>query len=289
MAERSVGRSVGETTGDEQVGVIGLGIIGSVWAANYAADGLLSASWNRSRKPEVPKAAADAAAVTRASSVVHIVVSDPAAVEQVLAAIEPELERRHLVIQSTTIDPKSATRFAARVKATGAGYVEAPFMGSRPAAEQRKTVFLEGGDAAPVERADRVLAHLSSSRRAVGSEAQAAALKLSFNVHVAITMQGMCEGLNFARQAGLKDDDFFQVLSATALWSGFHSLKEPKLRAGDYSPQFSVKHMLKDVRLASELARDGSLPLGNGVRQQLMRAAEAGFSEEDMASLIKVL
>jgi 3-hydroxyisobutyrate dehydrogenase len=278
-----------EQAGDERVGVIGLGIIGSVWAANYAADGLLSATWNRSRKPEVPKGVADAAAVARASSVVHIVVSDPAAVEQVVAAIEPVLGPRQLVIQSTTIDPKSATRFAARVKATGAAYVEAPFMGSRPAAEQRKTVFLEGGDASPVARADRVLAHLSSSRRAVGSEAQAAALKLSFNVHVAITMQGICEGLNFARQAGLKDDDFFQVLSATALWSAFHSAKEPKLRAGDYAPQFSVKHMLKDVRLASELAREGSLPLGHAVRQQLMRAAEAGFSEEDMASLIEVL
>ncbi|HTV25469.1 MAG TPA: NAD(P)-dependent oxidoreductase [Polyangiaceae bacterium] len=289
MAEHATGGSAGATSGEERVGVIGLGIIGSVWAANYATDGLLSASWNRSRKPEVPQGVDDAAAVARASSVVHVVVSDPAAVEQVLASIEPELGRRHLVIQSTTIDPKSAERFAARVKTTGASYVEAPFMGSRPAAEQRKTVFLEGGDAAAVARADGVLSHLSSSRRAVGSEAQAAALKLSFNVHVAITMQGICEGLNFARQAGLKDDDFFQVLSATALWSPFHSLKEPKLRAGEFAPQFSVKHMLKDVRLASELAREGSLPLGKAVRQQLVRAAEAGFSEEDMASLIKVL
>lgn len=289
MAEHSEGEGVGATSGEERVGVIGLGIIGSVWAANYATDGLLAASWNRSRKPEVPKGVDDALAVARASSVVHVVVSDPAAVEQVLASIEPALGRQHLVIQSTTIDPKSAERFAARVKATGASYVEAPFMGSRPAAEQRKTVFLEGGDAATVARADRVLAHLSSSRRAVGSEAQAAALKLSFNVHVAITMAGICEGLNFARQAGLKDDDFFQVLSATALWSPFHSLKEPKLRAGDFAPQFSVKHMLKDVRLASELAREGSLPLGKAVRQQLARAAEAGFCEEDMASLIKVL
>lgn len=289
MAEQSAGAGVGSRGGDEQVGVIGLGIIGSVWAANYAADGLLSASWNRSRKPEVPKGVADPAAVARASSVVHVVVADPASVEQVLGALEPALERRHLVIQSTTIDPKSAERFAARVKATGASYVEAPFMGSRPAAEQRKTVFLEGGDAGPVARADRVLAHLSSSRRAVGTEAQAAALKLSFNVHVAITMQGICEGLNFAREAGLNDDDFFQVLSATALWSPFHSMKEPKLRAGEFSPQFSVKHMLKDVRLAAELARAGSLPLGSAVREQLTRAAEAGFAEEDMASLIKVL
>jgi 3-hydroxyisobutyrate dehydrogenase-like beta-hydroxyacid dehydrogenase len=273
----------------ERVGVIGLGIIGSVWAANYEADGLLAATWNRSPKPQVPRGVSGPAAVARESSVVHVVVSDPAAVDGVLAALEAELTASHLVIQSTTIDPKSSARFAARVEARGASYVEAPFMGSRPAAEQRKTVFLEGGAEGPVARADRVLGHLSSLRRAVGTHSQAAALKLAFNVHVAITMQGICEGLGLARQAGLDDDAFFQVLQGTALWSGFHGMKEPKLRQGEFSPQFSVKHMLKDVRLAAELAGQGSLPLANKVREQLKKADDAGFSEEDMSALIKVL
>lgn len=273
----------------ERVGVIGLGIIGSVWASNYAADGVLAATWNRSPKPHVPLGVADAAAVARASTAVHIVVSDPAAVETVIDAIEPELSSSHLVIQSTTIDPRSAARFAARVKARGASYVEAPFMGSRAAAEQRKTVFLEGGDERMVARADRVLARLSSFRRAIGSEVQAASLKLAFNVHVAITMQGICEGLKLARRAGLDDDAFFQVLQPTALWSAFHAMKEPKLRTGDFSPQFSVKHMLKDIRLATESAAEGSLPLAHAVREQLARAAREGFSEDDMAALIEVL
>jgi 3-hydroxyisobutyrate dehydrogenase-like beta-hydroxyacid dehydrogenase len=284
------GNGTGETQGTrERVGVIGLGIIGSVWAANYEADGLLSATWNRSVKPHVPRGVSGPGAVARESSVIHIVVSDPPAVEGVIAALEAELSAAHLVIQSTTIDPKSAERFAARIKGRGASYVEAPFMGSRPAAEQRKTVFLEGGTEDAVARADRVLAHLSSFRRNVGDEAQAAALKLAFNVHVAITMQGICEGLGLARQAGLKDDSFFQILQATALWSGFHGMKEPKLRQGEFSPQFSVKHMLKDVRLAASLAAQGSLPLGNLVREQLGKAADAGLSEEDMSALIKVL
>lgn len=273
----------------ERVGVIGLGIIGSAWAANYAADDLLAATWNRSPKPNVPRAAADAAAVARASSVVHIVVSDPPAVEAVLTAIEPELTPAHLVIQSTTIDPSSALRFSGRVKARGSSYVEAPFMGSRLAAEQRKTVFLIGGGAGDVRRADAVLSHLSSFRRPVGGETQAASLKLAFNVHVAITMEGICEGLHLARAAGLQDDDFFQVLSATALWSGFHAMKEPKLRAADFAPQFSVKHMLKDVRLATTMDGGAGLPLASGVREQLARAAERGLSEADMAALLEIL
>ncbi len=273
----------------ERVGVIGIGIIGAVWANNYESAGLLSASWNRSPKPASPKWCADAASVARACSVVHLVVSDPGSVSEVLSAIEAELRPEQLVIQSTTIDPESAGRFAARVRARGAQYLEAPFMGSRVAAEQRKTVFLTGGDAAVAERAEPVLGQLSAVRHHVGSEAQAAALKLSFNLHVAITMQGICEGLNLARQSELGDAAFFRILEATALWSGFHSLKEPKLTSGDFSPQFSVKHMLKDVRLAIALAQPGSVPLGSAVREQLTEAHRRGFSDEDMAALIKVL
>lgn len=288
---RGKSRSMSETSepGAERVGVIGLGIIGSVWALNYATDGLLAATWNRSPKAHVPRAVSDAGAVARASTVIHVVVSDPPAVEQVLSAIEPALGPSQLVIQSTTIDPESAARFAARVKASGASYVEAPFMGSRPAAEQRKTVFMLGGDESAVRRADAVLSHLASARHVVGTEVQAAALKLSLNLHVAITMQGICEGLSLARQAGLADDVFFDILRPTALWSGFHAMKEPKLKSGELSPQFSVKHMLKDIRLATELAREGTTPLGAAVREQLTRASAAGLSDQDMSALIKVL
>jgi 3-hydroxyisobutyrate dehydrogenase-like beta-hydroxyacid dehydrogenase len=277
------------TASAERVGLLGLGIIGSVWADHYHAAGVLAAAWNRSPKPARPELVSDPSALARAASVVHIVVSDPAAVDALLSAIEAELGPKHLVIQSTTIDPESSSRFASRVKARGASYVEAPFMGSRPAAEQRKIVFLPGGEAAALQRADAVLGVLASVRRSVGTEPQAAALKLSFNLHVAITMQGICEGLNLARQAQLSDDAFFQVLQATALWSGFHGVKEPKLRTRDFAPQFSIKHMLKDIRLATGLATAGTTPLGLAVRKQLEQATERGFSDEDMAALIKVL
>jgi 3-hydroxyisobutyrate dehydrogenase-like beta-hydroxyacid dehydrogenase len=278
-----------QSTPAERIGVIGLGIIGAVWAANYAADGVLAASWNRSLRPGSPKPALSARDVARASSIVHVVVSDPPAVDEVLRAIEPDLGPSHLVIQSTTIDPKSASGFARRVQARGASYVEAPFMGSRPAAEQRKTIFLLGGEHDAARRAEAALGHLSAVRHHVGSEAQAAALKLAFNVHVAITMQGLAESLNLARQSDVSDEAFFRILQGTALWSGFHNLKEAKLRQADFTPQFSVKHMLKDVRLATELARPHSAPIAEAVRERLRIASDQGLSEEDMAALIKLL
>jgi 3-hydroxyisobutyrate dehydrogenase-like beta-hydroxyacid dehydrogenase len=273
----------------ERVGLIGLGIIGSVWARHYQEAGLLAATWNRSAKPDAPRPAPDPAAVARASSVVHIVVSDPPAVDGLLSAIESELDARHLILQSTTIDPESSERFAQRVRARGARYVESPFMGSRPAAEQRKIVFMTGGASEDAPRAHALLRLLSSVQRHVGDAAQAAALKLSYNLQVAILMEGICESLNLARASGTSDDDFFRVLEATGIWSGFHGGKEPKLRSGDFSAQFSVKHMLKDVRLATELARPGTTPLGLAVRERLTEAARRGLSDKDMSALIEIL
>lgn len=276
----------------ETIGVLGLGIIGSAWAKNYEADGVLGASFNRSPRPGAPRVVSDPKSVAEAASVLHIVVSDPNAVKNVLDGLEPALSSWHLVIQSTTIDPDSAEQFAERVLSHGASYLEAPFMGSRPAAEQRKTVFMLGGSDAAVERARPLLSRVSSSMTHVGSVRQAAALKLSFNVQVAGIMSAQCESLHAARRAGLSDSVFFDILRTTALWSPFHTLKEPKLSQGDFSPQFSVKHMLKDVRLAlsmMESSGDAPLPVSAQIKRQLEKAAEEGFLEEDMAALIKVL
>jgi 3-hydroxyisobutyrate dehydrogenase-like beta-hydroxyacid dehydrogenase len=277
------------TAAANTVGVIGLGIIGGVWAKHYAAAGLLAATWNRSQKPDAPKPVASAREVARLANVLHIVVSDPAAVEQVLGAVEPELGARHLVVQSTTIDADSSRSFAARVKASGASYVEAPFMGSRPAAEQKRVVFALGGDEPAIALARAVLRELSSEVHVVGQAAQAAALKLSFNLQVAVIMEGICESLNLARQAGLPEDAFFRILDKTALWSGLHALKEPKLRGADFAPQFSIKHMLKDMRLATRMAKAGSTPLGLAVLERLQKSAASGLEDEDMAALIKTL
>ena len=119
----------------ETIGVIGLGIIGTPWAARYQAAGKLAGVWNRTPKPEAPAWKATAREVADAADITHIVVADPPAVSAVLDAILPALGKGKAVVQSSTIDPASAALFEARVCATGARYVESPFTGSKPAAE----------------------------------------------------------------------------------------------------------------------------------------------------------
>ena len=134
------------------IGVIGLGIIGGTWAKHYAAAGVLAGCWNRTPQPAMPHWKDTPEAVAAAADAVQIVVADPPAVQGVLDRILPRLGPGKVVIQSTTIDPASSDRFRAQVEARGARYLEAPFTGSKPAAEQRKTVYYLGGPAGPDRR-----------------------------------------------------------------------------------------------------------------------------------------
>ena len=75
----------------KKVGIIGLGIIGEVWAKNYAAEGLLAATWNRTPKPDAPGWKDSVEAVAESSDVIQIVVADPPAVESIITRILPKL------------------------------------------------------------------------------------------------------------------------------------------------------------------------------------------------------
>jgi glyoxylate/succinic semialdehyde reductase len=271
------------------VGVIGLGIIGSVWARNYAAAGKLAGSWNRTPQPDSPAWKESPAAVAEAADAIQIVVADPAAVEGVLTKILPQLRAGKVVMQSSTIDPESSVKFEKLVEATGARYLAAPFTGSKPAAEQRQTVFYLGGDRALIDEAEPLLALISAKRFVVGTNEQACTLKLAMNLNVAIQMEGLAEALTLARQASISDDLLFEAISQNVSYSGLVRLKEPKLRAGDFSPQFSVKHLHKDMRLVSKTAGCDDFPALDAVREALKTAEARGMGDEDFSALIKVL
>jgi 3-hydroxyisobutyrate dehydrogenase-like beta-hydroxyacid dehydrogenase len=272
----------------QSIGVLGLGIIGEIWANRYQAAGRLAGSWNRTAKPHCPQWKATPMEVASAADITQIVVADPAAVAAVLDAILPALGKGKTVIQSSTIDPASAADFEARVQATGADYVEAPFTGSKPAAQAGTVVFFAGGQAAALAAVDPILAEVSQTRFRLSSVRQAAALKLAMNLNIAGQMQALSESLTFARQAGIDDDFYFEVLAQNVAYSGLARLKEDKLKHDDFSAQFSVKHMHKDLRLA-ENAAGTELPLLKTVRDCLARAEKQGMGNDDFSSLIRLL
>ncbi len=273
------------------VAVLGLGIIGSAWARNLVEDGLEVRAWNRTPQPDFPGFVSDAARAVEGADFIFLVVADPAAVESVLDLIEPKLRAGQTLIQCSTIPARYSKQFAERVERTGARFLEAPFTGSKLAAQGRQTVYYIGGDEATLGLARPILERLSKTILHVGPLGTASTLKLSMNLQIAAIAGALSEGLTLCRQNGIADETFFEALHANVARSGVSDLKEPKLLARDYSPQFSVKHMEKDLRLALETAAESELELPEtaAVRAQYQIGLAHQMGDDDFSALIQLL
>lgn len=272
----------------QRVTVLGLGIIGGAWAKNLHEDGLTVRAWNRTPK-SVEYFEDNLASAVNDAELVIIVVADPPAVQSILDVIVPRLKPGQLVAQSSTISAEWTLKFAQQVQATGAQFLEAPFTGSKLAAEARKTVFYLGGETDVIEKARPVLTRLASSILHVGPLGSASSLKLAMNLNIALVSEALSESLALARAAGIPDEKFFDALHLNVGRSGFSDLKEPKFRAGDFSPQFSLKHMDKDMRLALETAGELDLPCLKTLKALYEKAMDRRMGDDDFTGVIRLL
>jgi len=274
---------------DKKIGVLGLGIIGGIWARHYHDAGALAGAWNRTPQLDFPQWCDDPADVAAKSDYIQIVVADPAAVQGILDRILPQLGAGKTIIQSSTIDPDSSDTFRNAVLATGARYLEAPFTGSKPAAQGKKSVYYLGGDEALCAEVDALLGLGSAARIRIGDNRQACTLKLAMNLRVSVQMQGLAESLILCRRAGVTDDVYFAAVANNITASGLDKLKEPQIRNRDYDPLFSIKHMHKVMRLASSMSTAGDLEILKAIYGRLSAALEAGYGDLDFAALFKLV
>jgi 3-hydroxyisobutyrate dehydrogenase-like beta-hydroxyacid dehydrogenase len=273
-----------------KISVLGLGIIGAAWAKNLAADGHTVRCWNRTPK-DFPGFHSSIDDAIEGAEAIFMVVADPPAVQSVLDQILPKIGKGELIVQSSTISAEWTLKFAELVNKTGAYYLEAPFTGSKIAAEKRQTVYYLGGPPEVVEKARPLLQPISSAILHIGPTGTASTLKLAMNMNIAGIAQTLCESLSLCRAAGISDDTYFGALGRNVAHSGLADLKEPKLRLRDYSPQFSLKHMAKDLRLALETAARYSLPIVQTaqLKEGYERGIASGWKEDDFIGLMRLL
>jgi 3-hydroxyisobutyrate dehydrogenase-like beta-hydroxyacid dehydrogenase len=270
--------------------VLGLGIMGEAMALNLDKDGLLAATWNRSPKNDFPKFHASVHDAVNNSEIILILVTDDQAVSDLLEMIEPDLGKQHLVVQCSTVKPDSNILFQKRVEKTGARFIEALIGGSKGAAINRQIIFYIGGNKNDVQRAEPALEKISAKCIYIGETGKASHIKLAMNLNIAMQVEALCESFAYAERAGIDADTFFNVLKNNTAWNRLSEYKESKFRDMDFSPQFSVKNMHKDVRLALETdGPDKRLTLLAALEAIFTRAEQAGFGEEDMVALYKLL
>lgn len=220
--------------------------------------------------------------------------ADPPALEKVLAApdgVLKTLKRSALLIDCSTIGPAVARATAEQCAARGAGYVDAPVLGSVPAAEQGMLTILVGGGDGDVERARTVLSHLGSAIIHTGAAGSASALKLVMNLLIGGQTELMAEAFLLAERAGLSRQLVMDALTGSVLNSPFVGYKAPQLLDRKFAPLFTTALLLKDIDLALELARAHglSLPGTRAVRDAYGVSAVTGRRDEDFSAVIASL
>ncbi len=279
-----------------RVGFLGLGIMGHAMATNLAKAGHEVTVWNRTPGKLVEGAgvAPTPAAAARGAEVVWMCVSDTDAVEKVLFGadgVEQSLAPGMIVADSSTISPSATVKFAARLKEKGAAYVDAPMTGSKIGAANGTLIFMVGGDSAVLDRLGPLFAAMGKKIFRMGETGKGQATKLAMNLQIALIFEGFAEALTLATKLGVDAKQLVSLIEATMVRSGVVEYKAPFVLNRDFTPNFPLRLMHKDILLALEAAKEVrvKLPGLETVEEVYEMASEDGHRDLDYAATLSLL
>jgi 3-hydroxyisobutyrate dehydrogenase-like beta-hydroxyacid dehydrogenase len=266
----------------KNVGVIGLGIIGSRVTDNLRRKGFHVFVWNKTPRP-TPNFVGAPAELAEMCDYIEIFVSDDDALLDVVRQMAPALAPRHIVLAHPTVAPHTMRTAADIVERRGGRFIEAPFTGSKMGAEKGELVFYVAGDELALREARPILEASSKQIIEIGEIGQATVIKLATNIITAATVQAIAEALALVHNAGIPPEKFVAAVQDNASYSRTLEMKLPKMIAGDFEPHFSLKHMLKDMQLASRfgLSHHLELAVSSAVRDRLLEQDQRGHADED--------
>jgi len=270
------------------VGIIGLGIIGSRIAAVLRRDGYPVSVWNRTPRPE-PKFLSSPQEVAETTDIIQLFVRDGVALLEVLHALASGLRESHIVMNHATVSPAETLEAARLVAERGASFLDVPFTGSRDAAAQGELVYYIGGEDSVLERARPVLTASSKAILPMGQIGAATYIKIATNMISAAQVGVLAEALALLDRGGVPLVKLQEALSQNVASSGVITAKLPLMLAGDFEPRFSVKNMFKDLQIALRTVerKEIDLPVTGAAAGALMGALQAGWGEDDFASLAR--
>lgn len=270
------------------VGVIGLGIVGSRVAERLRSSTHQVFVWNRTIKTE-PNFLASPREIAEVASFIQVFVRDDAALQQIMADIEPMLDIRHILMIHATVSPDAMKNAAAIAARAGAGFLDAPFTGSKIAAEKGELVYYIGGEAAVLEKARKILEISSKKIMHLGDIGAATVLKIATNLISASIVESLAEALAIVKSQGINPGKLLEALVPNANCSPLITMKLPTMINRSFEPHFSLANMLKDARYAQQLARRKHLstPVLDATAAAMDRAAMQDLGHLDFSVVSK--
>jgi 3-hydroxyisobutyrate dehydrogenase-like beta-hydroxyacid dehydrogenase len=285
----------------EAVGFIGLGIMGSRQAASLRRAGFELTVFNRTRERAEEWAAEHGGhvagtprEVAERSDVVITMVVDGAQVEALLLGDDGAVHGARdgtLFVDMSTIGPADARRIGAALEERGHRFIDAPVTGSAPKAETGTLTIMAGGADEDMTRAMPLLEAMGELIVHVGPIGTGQQVKVLSNAVSAVNCATLAQALAVGSRAGVDLDALLQVMAGGSANSTMLQLKGRPMLTHDYAPLFKLDHMLKDVRLCLEEAREAgaAFPAAALAGELYAAAAGRGLGEQDFAAVLEVV
>jgi 3-hydroxyisobutyrate dehydrogenase-like beta-hydroxyacid dehydrogenase len=272
----------------KNVGVLGLGIIGQRVVSNLREHGYHVFVWNRTPRP-VPNFVGSPAEVAELCDYVQIFVSDDDALLQMMQRMMPNLTANHIVMAHCTVSPDTMRAAAEMAERRNARLLDCPFTGSKNAAENGQLVYYVGGDETALQQVRPILEASSKEIVEIGKVGDATTVKVATNMITAASVQAAAEALALISKSGLPAEKFAAAMKNNGSNSTTLDMKLPMMMEGNFEPHFSVKHMLKDVVIATRLARNFGIEFGatDASRHGLTEEMRQGRGDADYSSLFR--
>ena len=284
----------------KNVAFIGTGLMGKPMAMNILKKGFPLVVYNRTQQKtdELVKAGARAANTPReaaeSADVIITMVSDIEAVESTLSeegGILPALKDGKIYIDMSTITPDASREFAKRVETTGAKMLDAPVAGSTNVAEKGELTIMVGGDPRVLDGVRDILQAMGKFIFHVGDNGAACAIKLVVNHFVAGMTALLAEGIQLSEKLGIDPSSFSNVINSSVVKSPMYDIKTPKMMSRDYTPQFPVRLLVKDLNYITQTVEKvgAVMPVHSLVRNLFSLANSYGYGEQDYSVIYEIL
>jgi 3-hydroxyisobutyrate dehydrogenase-like beta-hydroxyacid dehydrogenase len=272
-----------------RIGWIGLGKMGLPMSGRLLEAGFSLTVWNRTPEKSKPLEARGAGVARSprdaafASDVIFTMVSDDAALEQVVLGEEGILQgggEGKLLVDMSTVSPGASAAVARAAEAAGMACLRAPVSGSTRLAEAGTLTLFVSGPRAEYERCVPLLERLGQKRYYVGEGEEARYLKLLINMMLGTTAMMVAEALAFGEKSGLDWATMVDVVGNSAVASPLIGYKVALLKERNFAPAFSTNQIAKDFDLALAAGNGLNVPMPVTAlsRQffEMMRAAGKG-------------
>lgn len=281
-----------------KIGFIGLGIMGESMCENivkkhddtvYCFDFVKEKVELLASKGAV--ACADSVELAEKSDVIISMVPKSEHSMSVYKTILPVLGKGKTCIDMSTIDPSVSVEISEMVKATGAQFMDAPVVKSKPAAIAGKLGIYMGGDEEVCEAMKPILSYMGENIIRMGGNGNGLVMKICHNALVTQIQNGVNETLSLAQLKGISVADYATAISYGGGQNFYLDGQWKNLEAENYTTAFSLANAAKDVGICMKLAEETGLAMPGeaNVQKVYERALAEGMGQDDWRSTFKIV